>query len=73
MEAPALTVLTRVLMDLMGRLASSRQMGVGKKTEDLYYSVCLVILSSPARPNIQLAALDQLLEGPTDINFTKAL
>ena len=73
MEAPALTVLTRVSMGPMVRLASSRQTVVDKKIEDLSYSVCLVILSSPVRPNTQLAALDQLLEGPTDINFTKAL
>ena len=73
MGALALTALTRVLMDPMARLASSRQTVVDKKTEDLSYSVCLEIHSSPARPNIQLVVLDQLHEEPTDISFTKAL
>lgn len=73
MEAPALTALTRVSTDPMVRLASSRQMAVDKRTEDLSYNVCSEIHSSPARLNIQLVVLDQLPEGPTDINFTKAL
>ena len=73
MEAPAPTVLTRALMVPMVRLASSRQTVVDKKIEDLSYSVCLEIHSSPARPNIQLVVLDQLHEEPTDISFIKAL
>ena len=73
MEAPALTVLTRVSMDPMVHLASSRQMVVDRRTEDHYYSVCLEIHSSPARHNIQLVALDLHHVEPTDISFIKAL